>query len=182
MDESKIIEAIETIEGSVSQYVEIMKMFSSLNVAEDDYFKTKFNGYYRVRQRSKEWYQSYYSYMESHKGLMVSFRDVLSYMKMHTNRYEPSFSSKLLATHNPNMPIWDKQVLRSLKMEAPNSYSKNRLEDSVALYNRICTWYSEQMNTPLCRFIINKFDERYTNYNSVSDVKKIDFVLWRLGT
>jgi hypothetical protein len=119
--------------------------------------------------------------MERQKGCNMTFSDVFRYLQRQLGRYEPSFSSKLLATHNPNMPIWDKQVLRSLDMTAPNYYSKSKYDEAENTYNNICDWYSKKKESSIGRYIIQKFDEIIPE-NNLTDIKKIDFVLWNLGT
>jgi len=107
MDENQILIAINKTKKGVEQYLEIMRLFSIKNVAQDENFQRKYNAFYRVRQRDENWYKVYYQLMEEKKGQNISFPEVLRYFKVNLNRYEPSFSSKLVATHNPNMPVWD---------------------------------------------------------------------------
>ena len=111
MNENQIEEAIKRAKPGIIQYLEIMRLFSQTNVSRDRDFQRKYNSFYRIRQRPPEWYQTYYDYMENLKGHSATFSEVLGYFKKQLNRYEPSFSSKLVATHCPSKPIWDKYVL-----------------------------------------------------------------------
>jgi len=182
MTEDQIIKAIDTVRDSIAQYIELMRMFPRVNVATDADFQRKYNGYYRVRQRNKEWYQTYYGFMETQKGHKVTFPDTLRYFKKHLQRYEPSFSSKLVATHDPNMPIWDTHVLKMLKLKAPDYLSSKKYDRAGAIYREIQKWYSTFIDSQTGHSIIRKFEELITEHNDITNIKKIDFVLWKLGT
>ena len=87
----KIREAIERARKGIAQYLEIMELFSNTDVSTDKDFQRKFNGFYRIRQRPPEWYEQYYSYMQSQKGQNPTFSNVLIHFYSVLGRYEPSF-------------------------------------------------------------------------------------------
>jgi adenosine deaminase len=68
MDENQILIAINKTKKGVEQYLEIMRLFSITNVAQDENFQRKYNAFYRVRQRDENWYKVYYQLMEEKKG------------------------------------------------------------------------------------------------------------------
>jgi hypothetical protein len=178
--EDQIVEAIGSAKSDIDQYVELMEMFLQRNVADDRDFQKKFNGYYILRQRSAKWYQIYYEYMESRKKQNVSFSDTLIYLRERLNRYEPSFSSKLVATHDHNLPIWDKYVLQSLGVNAPSYTSKTKFEKAIAIYKSIVEWYAEFVKSKEGAMIVSIFDNVYGTKKSISNTKKIDFALWKI--
>ena len=108
----KIIEAIDRAKKGIAQYLEIMELFPNTDVSFDKEFQRRFNGFYRIRQRPPEWYEQYYAYMQSQKGQSPSFSCVLRHLYSVLGRYEPSFSSKLVATIDVNSPVWDSVVLK----------------------------------------------------------------------
>lgn len=169
---------IHTIEPGLRKYQAIMDSFHKVDVSKDQEFQRLFNGFYRIRQRPKVFYESYYSYMESCKNKSVSFRDILYFFYLEMDRMEASFSSKLLATINPSMPVWDEFVLKNLNLKKPRPYSKTRFEDTVNLYGRIVEWYEGKTISSEGEQLIQLFDETYPNEN-ITDVKKIDFILWK---
>ena len=65
-----------------------------------------YDGFYRVR-RNEEWRKYYFKLMQEMRSKDVSFGDILTSINKETGRIEASFSSKLLATINPNYLIWD---------------------------------------------------------------------------
>jgi hypothetical protein len=179
MNENQIEEAINRAQHGIKQYIAIMRAFSQINVARDKNFQKKFNAFYRIRGRQPEWYQTFYNYMENLKGHAVTFSEVLRYFKNHLNKYEPSFSSKLVATHDPDMPIWDKWVLKNIGLLSPYYNSPTKYEKAESIYKEIQNWFAKYETLYEGVMIIRKFDELVTAHMYISNTKKIDFVLWQ---
>lgn len=177
IERAKII--IHSIGPGLKKYKLIMDSLNNVDVSQDAEFQRSFNGFYRIRQRDKAFYSTYYSLMEKCKNKPMEFRDVLETIYLENQRIEASFSSKLLATINTSMPIWDVFVLENLKLKKPAQYSKTRIEDSVKLYNRIVEWYDDITHSFSGKQLIDIFDEEYPDSN-ISNVKKIDFILWQI--
>jgi len=175
-----IIEALRGAQQGIQKYSEIMGIFRNVNVYESLEFQTKYNHYYKVRQKSGDWYKEYYRYMEELKGKEVNFKIILLHIKDKLNKYEPSFSSKLLATHNPEMPIWDKHVLSNIGLKAPAYSDKYKLSKAINVYEDLCRKYIEINDSPNGNNIIRMFNMEYPGMAWISRNKKIDFVLWQL--
>ena len=79
--------------------------------------------------------------MEDQKGFDITFPRVLRYFQEQLGRYEPSFSSKLVATHNPNMPVWDVHVLSNIGLRAPSYTSPYKFNLAETAYHAIQEWY-----------------------------------------
>jgi len=182
VDDNQISIAINKARRGIDQYLEIMKLFPVVNVAQDQIFQRKYNAFYRVRQRKENWYKVYYQFLEDQKGLDVSFSKVLLYLRDQLNRYEPSFSSKLVATLNPHMPVWDVHVLSNIGLRAPAYTSPNKFDLAQSAYHAIQKWYQSFELSSEGSKIIRMFDERIEEANSITNTKKIDFVLWQSRT
>ena len=182
MTEKQIENTIIKAKTGIEKYLEIMMLFPKVNVATDLNFQRKYNAFYRVRQRNHYWYQTYYTYMEDQKGREVKFPIVLRYFKENLERYEPSFSSKFVATHNPNMPIWDSRVLSAIGIKPPYYSSPTKYNKAEAIYSNIENWYVGFLASQKGINIVRKFNELISGSNLITDIKKIDFVLWKLGT
>jgi len=178
-DISSVQSALINIKPGLEKYQYIMGMLHKSDLSKDIEFQRKYKGFYRVR-RNDEFCQIYFEYMEQHKKDIVTFDDVISHIYKETNRYEASFSSKLLATINPDMPVWDSLVLEQLSLTASLYSKKGRLPKTIFLYKEIVSWYANFLETQNADDIICIFDELYPDSNLTS-VKKIDFVLWGLG-
>lgn len=164
----------DRIAVGIEKYQRIMLRVKETDVSSDRAFQQLYNGFYRLRQRPAEFYTCYYEYMEQQKyNQALTFEEVLRHMYNQTGEIHASFSSKLLATINPNMPIWDKFVMKNLGLRTPYMYEKNRLEKTVAVYESICQWYK----TEEAACYLAEFNAHFPNVD-MSDVKKIDWILW----
>lgn len=153
-------------------------------VATADYRKA-FNGFYKVRSRTSQWYDRYYSLLETQKDNPQSFAELLRELHKYDNNLEVSFASKLIATINPSEPIWDQYVIANLGLEKDWEHSKKLpLEERVQFADRIYLiikqCYQEIIRSPEGQQCIERFDRELPKYKAtISDVKKIDFLLWR---
>lgn len=130
---------LDKVETGIEKYRWIMKRIHEVDISRDAEFQRFFNGFYRMRQRPAGFYTSYYAYLEQNKyNKELTFEDIVTYLYHETGSVHASFSSKLLATVNPDMPIWDKFVLQNLGLRAPYCHEKDRLQKTVQLYQRIC--------------------------------------------
>lgn len=165
------------------KYLAIMNLLNETDVSLDRLFQRKFNGFYRMRQRNSNFYNKYFIFMESHKkDKNLSFSEIATYLFVTTNRCEISFSSKLLATINPNMPVWDKIVALnhfgiSISYYVPKKYN-SRLDMIIDKYNQFYLAYLEYMNSDEANLIIKLFRELYPNI-VITDIKIVDLVLWQ---
>jgi uncharacterized protein (DUF697 family) len=171
--------SLSTIDKGVNKYVDIMNCLQNCDVSKDTDFQTLYKGFYRVR-RNNEFCKAYFEYMEEHKNSVITFENVLQYLYDTNKKIEPSFASKLLATINPNMPVWDKNVLSQLSIKAPQLYCKNRFEAVVETYAILENWYMNYLNTDNAKDVIDVFNSVYPNVQT-TDIKKIDLALWSLG-
>ena len=165
---------LDRVEIGIDKYNWIMNRIHETDVSSDAEFQKFFNGFYRMRQRPASFYKSYYTYLEKNKNNKnLTFEEVLNYLYQETGAIHASFSSKLIATVNPDMPIWDKFVLQNLGLRTPYHHEKDRLKKIISLYQRICDWYKSDE-------ALKKLEEFNCHFpdTDISDVKKIDFILW----
>lgn len=97
-----------------------------------------------------------------------------------TGNIEASFSSKMLATINPDMPIWDRYVVKNLCLKMRGKTKKDQLTCAVDLYEQMLCWYKGFLQTENGKDCIKEFDRTMPGYIWMSDVKKIDFYLWSI--
>ncbi len=171
----------ENIEKGVQSYLRIMQLVKTSNVQINEEFQRIFNGFYRIRQRKKEFYGALYDYLEHNKNNKeISFEQTLAFFYQKFQRFEPSFSSKIVATINPNFPVWDSKVLEKLNITAPsfNLDGAVRFKRIVKTYDDIVNWYSEFLNTEEAKNMIKTFDEKIGTLN-ITDIKKVDLILWQ---
>ena len=88
----------------------------------------------------------------------------------------------MLASIDENMPIWDSKVLDRIGIKSSNKRGQQKLEETIELYDVIVQWYSDlKANKASYNEYITSFDSRFPDYSSISDTKKIDFILWAMG-
>ncbi len=165
-------------------YLQIMDAAGREGFRATAEFRKKYNGFYKVRSRTPEWYDRYYDHLERQRQAPLAFEELLRRMHEVDDSVEASFVSKLIATIDPSRPIWDKYVLSNLGLfdtwqkGAKFPYEK-RIELAGKLYNVICEWYREFLASEDGRACIERFDAALPHYkDKLSSVKKIDFFLW----
>ena len=179
MQKGEIVAAIESARKGINQYLAIMEMFPLVDVSADRAFERHFNAFYRIRQRREKWYSEYYLFMESSKNSPVRFEAVLDHIYDVLGCYEPSFSSKLAATLDPNEPVWDKYVLTNTDQKAPYYSAFNKLERAKNVFQNIRKWYTEHMQSAEGKMKIEIFNDMVKEHDRITNIKKLDFILWK---
>ncbi len=178
-----ISECLETA-FDLKTYIRIMRIVGNVNFRATEEFRKMYKGFYKVRQQSPQWYDKYFSLMEQQVTENRSFEDLLRIMYQVGGRIEVSFVSKLMATVNAQLPIWDKYVLINLGKAAEwerlrSADTENRIKEASKIYTYIKCWYKSFLENDDGKLCIDKFDEALPTYkNKLTDIKKIDYLLW----
>ena len=53
-----------------------------------------------------------------------------------------------------------------------------RINRSIELYDKICEWYKERVESDFGKAEITFFDAKFPRYSWITSIKKIDFLLW----
>lgn len=171
--------AIQRAKPGIAKYLALMSRSAQVNVTSDTDFQRAYNGFYRMRQRTPAYYRAYYQLMEQLRNTKPGFDTVIDALYAATGRFEPSFSSKMVATLDPHQPVWDMYVLQNLGLKAPTSYSKTKLDDSKKCYVAIEGWYQHFLGTSEARDWIEQFDSQVAEHANFTQLKKIDLILWQ---
>lgn len=189
-DEKSIEKAIENLKDrekkhkAISNYAEIMKINGEEyigDVSRDTKFQTTFNAFYKVR-RNLGWREKYYKLFEDVRTSGdLSFESILKRLYNDTHRVEASFASKMLATLNPDMPIWDSVVLAKLELARPqwSKCAETRLQNAVKRYGEIVDKF-KSISDENKQYMIGEFDRAFEQFRDFSDTKKIDFIIWQM--
>lgn len=170
------------LEHELKQYTSIMEKVGTTDVSSDADFQREFNAFYKVR-RNTGWRSAYYGLFQRCKNMDdLSFSYILRTLCAETGNIEASFSSKLLATLNPDVPIWDSIVLSRLELKPSQATDKDRrLADTETMYQDIANWYQEFLGSGKAQDMIAAFDKTFPGFATISAVKKLDFLLWGSG-
>lgn len=119
--------------------------------------------------------------------LMVILEELKS--EMEKGSYELSLGSKLLHTRNTDSPIYDSKVREYLSKEenvefwwhvkgshAPRGTSE--FEKIKHDWLELCNWYSDFLSSSRGKSWIEWFDANFPAHKNVSDVKKVDFIIF----
>ncbi len=162
---------------------------SSINTCN---YQKNFTNYYRVR-RDTCWLEKFYKYLDDNNdNTSITFKEILkelSSWEHHIKKcksnpngvgktIEASFASKMLATINPNYPIWDSQVVRALNITLEGD---DKIDSYVKAYDELTNTIKEYIESEDGKKAIELFDKQFPNYTWVSNYKKIDFYLWNIG-
>ena len=178
----KIEKCLPKKESAIKKYFSIINMLHSCNVSSDEIFQKLYNGFYRLRLPASEYYQKHFDYLEKNKNNKnIAFSDVILYMSNLTGRVEASFSSKIVATINQDMPVWDNNVLSHLSINIPKGSFHSKIEQSVLIYNDLCNYYDKKLKENNAKDIIKIFNNLFPQYRSITDIKKLDLAIWSLG-
>lgn len=175
-----VIKALNNVGVGLNKYNNIMNKFNSVDVSNDADFQRSYKDFYRLRG-TNGFFREYYKLMENNKGKYIKYEDVLRHLYAVGGRIEASFSSKLVATINPNMPILDSFVMKNLGLTTPE-YTKtkeSRIKETIENYNMIVAWYNRNLESQYGQEMIKLFNNKFPNSN-ITDVKKIDFILWQI--
>ena len=174
---------------SFDAYLKTQELHNT-NVSTDIKYQKNYNSYYRVR-RDRNWLKAYYDFMESNKNDQdISFEKILREISSVPHKakngtiksIEASFASKMLATINPNYPIWDSQVIRALDISIdPTLIGEDKIMAYVEAYTKLTREIGDFIKTTEGKMCIKQFDKTFPNLTYLNSFKKIDYYLWNIG-
>ena len=190
---SQVNETLQKIvkvqEDAIKKYISLRDRVQQVNVSKDSQFQKDCNHFFRIRQKSEEFYVEYYKFMQQHKNdKELTFETVLHHLYKKVGSVEASFASKLLSLINPEMPVLDSKVIKNLKTYENINIKRTghpdpirRLERSEAAYKQIHAWYENFRKSDRKVGWIKLFDEHYPEVkDKITEVKKIDLILWKI--
>lgn len=177
MDITKAGKVLLMRQKDVARYAHILELYKISSISTDEFFQKKFNAFYRVR-RGAEWRKIFYEIFDRNKSSIQTFEEVLIELYEKTGNIEGSYTSKLLATVNPNLPIWDQYVLKNIGLKLTGATKEDRIKNAIGLYAIMLKWYEEFLLSSDGKACIEEFDACFPQYNDFSNTKKVDFILW----
>jgi hypothetical protein len=169
--------ALGRMERGLDRYVWLQRHVRLCDVSTNEEFQRSFSGFYRVR-RNFQWRSAYFRLLETSKVKGIDFPQALKEINGRMGRIEASFVSKLVATLDPSKPVIDKFVLEHFELHLPRWGLSDRQTKTIDLYNDLCDKYSAFLQSPTGKIIRELFDSRYP-CSEISELKKIDLVLWK---
>jgi hypothetical protein len=178
LDEAAIESALPLAAAGLKKYCWLQAALATTDVAHDREFQIRFNAFYRVR-RSPTWQSAFYGLLQQNKSKLQSFADVLRALHAATGRAEASFTSKLVASVDPDMPVIDAFVLKNVGLRLPRPGPiETRLARMVELHDLIRRTFSDYLAGDLGRHLVARFEESYPDRH-ITRVKMLDLILWQ---
>lgn len=182
----KISNALWKRRHKIRKYVEIMydlKCTDGHVASDKEKFQKKYKYLYgmNLSHLSDDFYKIYFKFLEdNYNNKSITFDKIIKTMSKASGRIEVSFSSKLLATINPNRAVWDRNVRDHLGISDVKS-----IDEAIESYADLETRLTEDY---LCladeyRHIVEKtfITEDWYGLIDITDIKIIDLILWSLG-
>ena len=89
-----------------------------------------------------------------------------------TGQVEASFASKMLASIEDDMPIWDSKVLDRIGIKPSNKRGQQKLVETIELYDVIVKWYRDLKADKVgYEEYITSFDSRFQKVPSKIQAK-----------
>ena len=178
--QSNIFASLHRRQSDLARYAYTIRSLRLLDVSRDETYQRTFNGLYMVR-RNVHWRSKFYSMLETCKAEpRPNFRTVLSQLFQDTGRVEASFASKLVATIDPGLPIYDSIVRQNLDLQQRAGRRSDRLELLATDYAFIQAHSSEQTQTGIFRRLRAEFDDQFAEFVEFSDTKVLDLMIWQM--
>jgi len=179
-EREQIFQNLEEIRNKLESYDYLMKNLLKTDVAKDSRYQRRYNGFYQVR-RSEEWRAKYYDLLECAKrNPKIDFPEVIRKLHDLTNQVEPSFSSKLVATVRPELPVYDTKVRERMRVRVPPQamIPKDRVTKWIEEYKRMIQIAGAAVRKGKFEKLRDKFRKTFPAYD-FTDTKKLDLMLWR---
>ena len=131
-DIEKALDNLEKRTQDIQHYMNIMSKVKTVNVADDQDFQREFDFFYKVR-RNAEWRKVFFEIFERKKKKNCFYKEIITELYEGTGQVEASFASKMLASIDENMPIWDSKVLDRIGIKSSNKRGQQKLEETIEL-------------------------------------------------
>ena len=186
------------LQKGVETYLKIMSYLVPGGAGPYDIdFQKLCNAFFQIRM-PEDWRKQFYDLFSGYwnKGIRPDFKTVFDDLYAQTgnprtkrtvNEYalQCSFTSKMVHMLNPELPIWDSKVMGKLSPFCGKYRTewddKKKLAEAPFVYKRLTDWYGAYLSTTNAKDVIAEFDSHFPAYaSSITQTKKIDFMLWKL--
>jgi len=133
-------------------------------------------------RKSDKYYRNYFKLFEQMRnGKKLTIGDLLKKLFESEEKKELSFASKMLATIDSNLPVWDSKVRNVLKVKYKTNFKATYKDiiECVEAYNMYCNWYKLFLKTTEANSFIADFDKHFPKAK-ISKMKKLDFIFWQM--
>ncbi|GGP26837.1 hypothetical protein [Silvimonas amylolytica] len=177
---------------SIDVYRFLSERYLSVDPGADAVFQFMFRSFYRLDNAglTPKFKQRYFDLMQDAKE--AGRADLVSIVKelwKFPNRkgqqsLQFSFATKLAATVDPRLPIYDAEVASLFGFQPPHPSKpfEVRLDTYLSFYCKLRRLYEQTLTNNQLNFTRTLFREKFTcNEAQVSEQKALDFIFWAAG-
>lgn len=164
----------------LKKYHYLQEHLYKTNVATDVNYRWKYRKFYRLRGIDVP---LYFRILQREKlNLSVCFDDVLR--ELYKGRVELSFASKLVATVNPDKPVYDSHVdeffaAHGIRFSTYHGKKmEKKLEKAIENYRLLVDTTRVLVENPGFANLRDSFDKRFHDFRDFTDIKKLDAYMW----
>ena len=180
IDVTEARDALLTVRRRVEQYAWLMNALHTRDISEDRHFRRAWLNHFKLRDKDREFCRFCFRWLEEHKEERVSFEQALLDLYRRFGVLDPASASKLAATIDPSLPVWDTQILGSLGIRPlALERSGRRVERTIEAYDKLTAWYIRYLAGKDGRMAVQVFDEVYPG-TGFDPMKKADFTIWSI--
>jgi hypothetical protein len=175
----------KNLKEGLDKYEAIMKLYKkSIQISSSDDFQSSFRNFYRMNLAgfSSDCNKEYFKLLDKARvNEKIDFKFILQRLYEKSGKKHFSFTTKLLATVNPNLPVWDSKVRKYLKYRFDLKFkdSFRDVDSCEQEYDRFCAWFKNFLKSDEATKLINEFDKKMPNVK-ITKMKKIDLMFWQM--
>lgn len=189
MNDTEIINAIVASLAAGTTKIEVSHLdrydylranLALVNVAEHQVFQSTYSGLFQLRfMQRPDHFAAYFKLMEAEKVQPVGhmFQAVLQTYYNHTQRWEVSFVSKLIAIIDPNRSVWDSLVSGRLGLKLPITKTAANCSGAYAGLEQRMKGILQNPDFPQ---VLLAFDQRFPG-RGYTPMRILDATIWGLG-
>ena len=168
--------------NSVEKVLYLNSVRKNPSLALDKKYQTTFNDYYKVRQKSSEFYKFFYALLNetAKKPKDVTIENLLNKLFINTDERHLSFCSKILATVRNDAVIFDKNVASQLNIPSKSLPKKDWEFVAKKRYSLIKRGLEKIFKQSNWVSIELMFDQSFPEGANLTRFRKVDLILWRL--
>ena len=173
----------DIIAEGLKKYDYIMKHYQAPNAEFEQVYRNFYlKSWWKTRKKQGA---GYFKTLREYKGegLLTVIKKLQR--EMDSKKYDFSVATKLMHTFNPNLPIYDSIVCKYLEKQGlrflfHRHYIKRmNCEEKIEQdWKLLQDWYKNFLPTEEAKSWIRWFDENFPDYKWLTDLKKVDFIIF----
>jgi hypothetical protein len=166
--------------GAVDTLLYLNTIRENRDLANEPEYRTRFNGYYGLRQRSQEFYHAFYAALLDAVNApeRATLAGLLQEIFNACRERHLVFCSKLLATSRDDAVVFDGNVAEYFGVTAGPLPPVNWVNVAIQRYNDVDTHIARFLTAPEWPRMRAMFDATFPQARHLPDIRKADLIIW----